>query len=183
MKTTKCTIKDIVSKLINKEIGAIFQGKLELGPRALGNRSIIADPRMEDGKDKVNIVKNREWYRPFACSILEEHAHEWFEMGRLKSSPFMNYAIPVKTDKHKEIPAVIHEDGTCRLQTVNKEQNPFYYDLLEEFYKQTGVPLILNTSFNLAGQPIVFNPAKAIDVFLSSKLNFVYFPEIEKVIV
>jgi len=183
MKTLVCTVNDVVSKLINKEIGAIFQGKLELGPRALGNRSIIADPRMEDGKDKVNIVKNREWYRPFACSILEEHAHEWFEMGRLKSSPFMNYAIPVKTDKHKEIPAVIHEDGTCRLQTVNKEQNPFYYDLLEEFYKQTGVPLILNTSFNLAGQPIVFNPAKAIDVFLSSKLNFVYFPEIEKVVV
>ena len=183
MKTTKCTIKDIVSKLINKEIGAIFQGKLELGPRALGNRSIIADPRMKDGKDRVNVVKNREWYRPFACSILEEHAHEWFEMGRLNSSPWMSYAIPVKEDKWKQIPAVIHEDGTCRLQTVNSTQNPLYYNLISEFYKQTGVPLILNTSFNLAGQPIAFNPAIAIDVFLSSKLNFVYFPEIEEVVV
>ncbi|RZD43458.1 MAG: hypothetical protein CXT73_00375 [Methanobacteriota archaeon] len=183
MKATKCTIKDIVSKLINKEIGAIFQGKLELGPRALGNRSIIADPRMKDGKDRVNVVKNREWYRPFACSILEEHAHEWFEMGRLNSSPWMSYAIPVKEDKWKQIPAVIHEDGTCRLQTVNSTQNPLYYNLISEFYKQTGVPLILNTSFNLAGQPIAFNPAIAIDVFLSSKLNFVYFPEIEEVVV
>ena len=182
MKTLTCTVKDIISKLINKEIGAIFQGKLELGPRALGNRSIIADPRMEDGKDKVNIVKNREWYRPFACSILEEHAHDWFEMGRLKSSPWMSYAIQVKENKWKQIPAVIHEDGTCRLQTVNKEQNPLYYDLISEFYKQTNIPLILNTSFNLAGQPIVFNPAQAVDVFLSSELNFVYFPEIKKVI-
>ena len=183
MKTIKCSIIDIVSKLINKEIGAIFQGKLELGPRALGNRSIIADPRIEDGKDRVNTVKNREWYRPFACSILEEHAHEWFEMGRLKSSPFMSYAIPVKADKQKEIPAVIHVDGTCRLQTVNEKQNSIYYNLIKEFYKQTGVPLILNTSFNLAGQPIVFNPAKAIDVFLDSKLSFVWFPDIEKAVV
>ena len=183
METLRCTIKDIVSKLINKEIGAIFQGKMELGPRALGNRSIIADPRMEDGKDKVNEVKNREWYRPFACSILEERSHDWFEMGRLKSSPFMSYAIPVKEDKWKKIPAVIHVDGTCRLQTVNRDQNPLYYDLINEFYNQTSIPLILNTSFNLAGQPIVFNPAKAIDVFLNSKLDFVWFPEIEKAIV
>jgi len=183
MKTLNCTIKDIVSKLLNKEIGAIFQGKLELGPRALGNRSIIADPRIEDGKERVNEVKNREWYRPFACSILEEYAHDWFKMGRLSSSPWMSYAIPVKEDKRKQIPAVIHVDGTCRLQTVTKEQNPIYYNLIKEFYDQTEIPLILNTSFNLAGQPMVFNPAKAIDVFLSSKLNFVWFPEIEKAVV
>ena len=183
MKTIDCTIGDIASKLIDKEIGAIFQGKLELGPRALGNRSIIADPRMKDGKDRVNVVKNREWYRPFACSILEEHAHEWFEMGRLNSSPWMSYAIPVKEDKWKQIPAVEHEEGTCRLQTVNHKQNPFYYDLISEFYKQTNIPLILNTSFNLAGQPIVFNPARAIDIFLDSQLKFVYFPEIKKVVI
>ena len=95
----------------------------------------------------------------------------------------MSYAIPVKTDKHKEIPAVIHVDGTSRLQTVNEKQNSIYYNLIKEFYKQTGVPLILNTSFNLAGQPIVFNPAKAIDVFLDSKLSFVWFPDIEKGVV
>ena len=183
MKTIDCTIGDIASKLIDKEIGAIFQGKLELGPRALGNRSIIADPRMKDGKDRVNVIKNREWYRPFACSILEEHAHEWFKMGQLRSSPWMSYAIPVKEDKWKQIPAVVHEDGTCRLQTVNRKQNSLYYDLISEFYKQTNIPLILNTSFNLAGLPIVFNPAKAIDVFLDSQLKFVYFPEIKKVIV
>ena len=183
METLRCTIKDIASKLLNNEIGAIFQGKLELGPRALGNRSIIADPRIEDGKERVNEVKNREWYRPFACSILEEYAHDWFKMGRLSSSPWMSYAIPVKEDKWKQIPAVIHVDGTWRLQTVTKEQNPIYYNLIKEFYDQTEIPLILNTSFNLAGQPMVFNPAKAIDVFLSSKLNFVWFPEIEKAVV
>ena len=95
----------------------------------------------------------------------------------------MSYAIPVKEDKWKQIPAVVHEDGTCRLQTVNHKQNPFYYDLISEFYKQTNIPLILNTSFNLAGQPIVFNPARAIDIFLDSQLKFVYFPEIKKVVI
>ena len=157
MHSVNCDNADVVRRLVDKEIGAIFQGKMELGPRALGNRSIIADPRMEDGKDRVNVIKNREWYRPFACSILEEHAHDWFEMGRLKSSPYMSYAIPVKENKWKEIPAVIHVDGTCRLQTVNKEQNPLYYNLIKEFYDRTDVPLILNTSFNLAGEPMVFN--------------------------
>ena len=182
MHSIDCNDADIVRRLVDKEIGAIFQGKMELGPRALGNRSIIADPRMEDGKDRVNVIKNREWYRPFACSILEEHAHDWFEMGRLKSSPYMSYAIPVKENKWKEIPAVIHVDGTCRLQTVNKEQNPLYYNLIKEFYDRTDVPLILNTSFNLAGEPMVFNPGKAISVLQESDLDFLYMPEIKKMV-
>ena len=183
MHSIDCNDADIVRRLVDKEIGAIFQGKMELGPRALGNRSIIADPRMEDGKDRVNVIKNREWYRPFACSILEEHAHDWFEMGRLESSPWMSYAIPVKENKWKEIPAVIHVDGTCRLQTVNKEQNPLYYNLIEEFYKQTNVPLILNTSFNLAGDPMVQSLFMSFTVFNKSDLNFVYYPEISKIII
>ena len=172
----------IVKKLTNKEIGAIFQGQLEMGPRALGNRSIIADPRMEDGKDRVNVIKNREWFRPFACSVLENHAHEWFEMGRLKTSPYMSYAIPVKENKRKEIPAVIHVDGTCRLQTVNKQQNPFYYNLIKEFYNKTDVPLILNTSFNLAGYPMVHHLFHAVKILSTSQLDFLYLPEIKKVI-
>ena len=183
MEIVSCSNVTVVTRLIKKQIGAIFQGKLEMGPRALGNRSIIADPRMKDGKDRVNIVKNREWYRPFACSILEEHAREWFEMGRLDSSPWMSYAIPVKKNKWEKIPAVVHVDGTCRLQTVNREQNPFYYDLIQQFYKQTNIPLILNTSFNLAGEPIVFNPGRALDVFTNSDLDFVYFPEVEKILI
>ena len=183
MEIVSCSNVTVVTRLIKKQIGAIFQGKLEMGPRALGNRSIIADPRMKDGKDRVNIVKNREWYRPFACSILEEHAREWFEMGRLDSSPWMSYAIPVKKNKWEKIPAVVHVDGTCRLQTVNREQNPFYYDLIQQFYKQTNIPLILNTSFNLAGEPIVFNPGRALDVFTDSDLDFVYFPEVEKILI
>jgi len=183
MEIISCSNINVVTRLIRKQIGAIFQGKLEIGPRALGNRSIIADPRMDDGKDRVNVVKNREWYRPFACSVLEEHVSDWFKMGRLTSSPWMSYAIPVKEDKWKEIPAVVHVDGTCRLQTVNREQNPFYYDLINQFYKQTNVPLILNTSFNLAGEPIVFNPGRALDVFENSDLDFVYFPEVEKILI
>ena len=182
MKEKSCKSADVVNLLIDKKIGAIFQGQLEMGPRALGNRSIIADPRMEDGKDRVNVIKNREWYRPFACSILEEHAHDWFEMGRLESSPWMSYAIPVKENKWKEIPAVIHIDGTCRLQTVNKEQNPLYYNLIEEFYKQTNVPLILNTSFNLAGDPMVHHLFHAVKILSTSQLDFLYLPEIRKVI-
>ena len=183
MHSIDCNDADIVRRLVDKEIGAIFQGKMELGPRALGNRSIIADPRMEDGKDRVNVIKNREWYRPFACSILEEHAHDWFEMGRLKSSPYMSYAIPVKENKWKEIPAVIHVDGTCRLQTVNKEQNPLYYNLIKEFYNKTDVPLILNTSFNLAGMPMVSNLNSAFFTLNNSKLNFLCLPEINTLII
>ena len=182
MKRLTATDEDVISKLIDKKLGAVFQGKMEIGPRALGNRSIIADPRMEDGKDRVNVVKNREWYRPFACSILEEHAHDWFEMGRLKSSPWMSYAIPVKENKRKEIPAVIHVDGTCRLQTVNKEQNPFYYNLIKEFYDRTDVPLILNTSFNLAGDPLVSTLEASVAVFEKSNLDFLYYPEINQIL-
>ena len=182
MKEKSCESADVVNLLINKKIGAIYQGQLEMGPRALGNRSIIADPRMEDGKDRVNVIKNREWYRPFACSILEEHAHDWFEMGRLESSPWMSYAIPVKENKWKEIPAVIHVDGTCRLQTVNKEQNPLYYNLIKEFYNKTDVPLILNTSFNLAGDPMVHHLFHAVKILSTSQLDFLYLPEIKKVI-
>ena len=183
MTPVECSLIDIVNKLTNQEIGAIFQGKMELGPRALGNRSIIADPRMKDGKDKVNEIKNREWYRPFACSILEEHVEDWFEMGRLKTSPWMSYAIPVKKDKKEKIPCVIHVDGTSRLQTVNEKQNPFYYKLIKEFYNQTDVPLILNTSFNLAGQPIVPDIGNALYTLKVSKLKFVYFPEVNKVVI
>ena len=145
-----------VAKLISEgNIVAIAQGRGEVGPRALGNRSILFDPRVKDGKDIVNGVKNREWFRPFAGTVLKEYARDWFDMDRLDESPFMMYAVDVLSEKKDQIPSIIHIDGTCRIQTVTSEQNKNYYDLISEFYKLTGVPILFNTSFNIAGDTMV----------------------------
>lgn len=178
----KTVLEDVVSRLLDQQIGAIFQGKAEMGARALGNRSIVFDPRVKDGKDIVNRVKKREWYRPFAASILEEHAHEWFEMGRIKSSPWMLYALPVIPQQAEKIPAVVHVDNTCRAQTVSASQNRHWYDLIKAFGEKTGVPLVLNTSFNLAGEPLVHTREDALDTLRRSELDFVYFPESMEVV-
>jgi carbamoyltransferase len=167
-----------VAKLLSEEkIVAIYQGSSEAGPRALGNRSILFDPRVIDGKDKVNVVKNREWFRPFAGSVLVEKAKEWFDMRGLEESPFMMYAVNVLEDKKLFIPAITHVDGTCRVQTVSKEQNKNFYKLIEEFYKITNVPIIFNTSFNLAGDCIVETIEDAISTLNSSKIDYLYLPE------
>jgi carbamoyltransferase len=167
-----------VAKLLSEEkIIAIYQGSSEAGPRALGNRSILFDPRVIDGKDKVNVVKNREWFRPFAGSVLVEKAKEWFDMRGLEESPFMMYAVNVLEDKKLFIPAITHVDGTCRVQTVSKEQNKNFYKLIEEFYKITNVPIIFNTSFNLAGDCIVETIEDAISTLNSSKIDYLYLPE------
>lgn len=167
-----------VAKLISeKNIVAIYQGGSESGPRALGNRSIIYDPRDPNGKDKVNVVKNREWFRPFAGSILEEEVHNWFDIDCLNDSPFMMYAVNVLESKKSIIPSIVHVDGTCRIQTVNKDQNELYYSLIEEFYKITGVPILFNTSFNLAGDCMVESIDDAIHTFEKSKIDFLYFPK------
>ncbi len=167
-----------VAKLLSEEkIVAIYQGSSEAGPRALGNRSILFDPRVIDGKDKVNVVKNREWFRPFAGSVLVEKAKEWFDMRGLEESPFMMYAVNVLEDKKLFIPAITHVDGTCRVQTVSKEQNKNFYKLIQEFYKITNVPIIFNTSFNLAGDCIVETIEDAISTLNSSKIDYLYLPE------
>ena len=167
-----------VAKLISeKNIVAIYQGGSESGPRALGNRSIIYDPRDPNGKDKVNVVKNREWFRPFAGSILEEEVHNWFDIDCLNDSPFMMYAVNVLESKKSIIPSIVHVDGTCRIQTVNKDQNELYYSLIEEFYKITGVTILFNTSFNLAGDCMVESIDDAIHTFEKSKIDFLYFPK------
>ena len=173
---------DVVARLLNRQVGAIFQGKAEMGARALGNRSIIFDPRVPDGKDIVNRIKKREWYRPFAASVLEEHAADWFVMGRLTSSPWMLYALPTKPERMAQIPAVVHVDGTCRAQTVTRAQNAKWYDLIEAFFTQTGVPLLLNTSFNLAGEPLVHTRCDALDTLQRSALDFVYFAADEEIV-
>jgi len=172
-----------VAQLIDDgNIVALFQGPAEGGPRALGNRSILFDPRRQDGKDFVNQVKRREWFRPFAGSCLEEHANEWFDMAGMDSSPFMMYAVDVREDKVSQIPAVTHVDNTCRVQTVNREQNVHYYNLINAFYSKTGVPLLFNTSFNLAGQPLVESVFDAIVTLFNSEIEYLYLPDIGKLV-
>ena len=144
---------------------------MEFGPRALGCRSIIADPRDPSMKDTLNNkVKFREGFRPFAPSVLEEHCGDYFDPGR--PSPFMLLVSDVRPDKRSVIPAVTHVDGTARVHTVDRETNKPYRRLIEEFYTITGVPLILNTSFNVKGEPIICTPGEAVRCFLNTGLDY-----------
>lgn len=146
-----------------------FQGRSEWGPRALGNRSILADPRRAEMKDVLNSrIKRREPFRPFAPSILEERVSDYFEESY--PDPFMIKVYPIRASKRPEIPAVTHADGTGRLQTVSKAQNPRYWGLIRAFEKQTGVPVVLNTSFN-ENEPIVNTPKEALDCFLRTRMD------------
>jgi carbamoyltransferase len=146
-----------------------YQGRLEFGPRALGNRSIVVDPRRAEMKDILNSrIKHREPFRPFAPSILEERTGDYFEHSH--PSPFMLMTYHVKPEKRSEIPAPTHVDGTGRLQTVNRDQNPHYWQLIKEFEKLTGVPVLLNTSFN-DNEPVVCRPEEAIECFLRTKMD------------
>lgn len=148
-----------------------FQGRSEFGPRALGNRSILADPRTAEMKDILNRrVKHRQAFRPFAPIVLEERAHEIFEGDQ--DSPFMLLAKHVRPPWRDRIPAVVHVDGTARVQTVNAEQNAMLYRLLKEFDALTGVPVLLNTSFNIKGEPIVETPIDAVECFLSTGIDY-----------
>ena len=149
-----------------------FQGRMEFGPRALGNRSIVVDPRRADMKDILNErIKKREPFRPFAPSILSEHVADYFEQTH--PAPTMLMVYQIKLERRAEIPAVTHVDGSGRLQTVTREMNPRYYQLIEGFYKLSGVPLVLNTSFN-ENEPIVCTPHDAIDCFLKTKMDVLY---------
>ena len=152
----------------NKIIGW-YQGRMEFGPRALGSRSILASPISEDMQARLNDIKDREDFRPVAPVILEEDAGEWFEGASY--SPFMLFVYNVKEDKADKIPAVRHVDGTSRIQTINKSQHPRYYELLTEFKKLTGVPVLVNTSFNTRGEPIVCTPRDAIECFWTSPFD------------
>jgi len=160
-----------------KQIVAIFQGKGEWGPRALGNRSILFDPTNLRAKQIVNTIKKREEYRPFAGSVMLEHAHEYFEMLQLKESPWMSFAIQGKPLAYEKIPSIVHADGTCRIQTVTEEQNKNYYNLIKKMYETNGVPVIFNTSFNLGGEALVETIYDAIDTCNRSDINFLYVPE------
>ena len=178
-KQYKVNYFDIAKLISERNIVTIFQGRSEAGPRALGNRSILYDPTDPNGKDFVNKVKNREWFRPFAGTVLLEKAHEYFDMAGLEESPFMMYAMDVWPNKQEQIQAITHVDGTCRIQTVTEKQNPHYYKLIQEFEKITGVPILFNTSFNLAGDPLVETIEDALETLLKSELKYLYLPELE----
>ena len=176
------TLEEVAQLIANKNIVTLYQGRSEAGPRALGNRSILYDPRDPNGKDNVNKVKGREWFRPFAGSMMAEFANDWFDMAGMEESPYMMYAVDVKESKINEIPAITHVDNTCRIQTVTKKQNENYYKLIEAFYYITGVPIVFNTSFNLAGEPLVETIEDAIHTLRNSALEYMYLPEINKLI-
>ena len=144
-------VDKILAGLKKDKIVAVATGKAEYGPRALGNRSILADPRDPDIKNKVNLIKQRELFRPFAPVVMVEHANQWFDMNF--ESPYMQYTV--KCIQPEKIPSVVHEDGTSRVQTVTKEQHPGLWMVLNKFYLETGVPLLLNTSLNIKGQPLL----------------------------
>lgn len=161
-----------IEALLAQQIVGWFQGPMEFGERALGCRSILADPRDGAMKDRINsAVKYREAYRPFAPSVLEHRAHDWFEIPPQVRVPYMEQVFPFKADARASVPAVVHADGTGRLQTVSREDNPLYFKLIEAFEAATGVPILLNTSFNVKGEPIVCSPADALRTFFTSGLD------------
>lgn len=176
------TLDEIVDLMISKNIVACFQGRSENGPRALGNRSLMFDPRFEDGKDYVNGVKHREYFRPFAGSILAEDVHEWFDLRGMQDSPHMMYAVNCLPGVEEKIPSIIHVDATCRIQTVAEEENPMYYKIIKKFKEKTGVPIIFNTSFNLGGEPLVETLADALWTLQQSKIEYLYLPEYDKLL-
>ncbi|MAE67432.1 MAG: carbamoyl transferase [Phycisphaeraceae bacterium] len=159
--------------LVDGKILGWFQGRMEMGPRALGNRSILTDPRSNEMKDLLNArVKFREGFRPFAPSVLEEKTGEWFSSGY--PSPYMILVYDVLEHQREKVPAITHVDGTGRVQSINKEHNPRYHRLVEHFEALTGVPMILNTSFNIRGEPIVHTPDQAIECFLKTGMDALF---------
>ena len=168
---TREQLLQTTAKLISEQnVVGWYQGKIEWGPRALGNRSILADPRDSKMKDVLNEkIKHRELFRPFAPSILEEYVSEYFDLNI--PSPYMLFVAKVK--KPDKIPAVTHVDGTGRLQTVSREANPLYYDLINDFYKITGVPVVVNTSMNVRGEPIVNTPEQAYAMIIKTEMDYI----------
>lgn len=161
--------EEVADLLVQGKVIGWFQGRMEFGPRALGARSILASPIDESMQAKLNQIKDREDFRPVAPVVLEEEAANWFVNGA--KSPFMLFVYDVLPERAERIPAVRHIDGTARIQTINREQHPLYYDLVKAFQQRTGVPVLVNTSFNTRGEPIVCTPRDAIESFWSSPLD------------
>ena len=165
-------LQRVTAHLMNKKIVGWFQGRMESGPRALGNRSILASPLFEDMKDIINAkVKYREPFRPFAGVVVESEAGNYFELGKKDASPFMTFVFDVKPEHRAKVLSALHVDDTSRLQTVNEQQNPKLYRLLKVYGAVSGAPCLINTSFNVAGEPIVCSPTDAIRTFLNSGID------------
>lgn len=164
------TISDVIDLLESQKIIAIFEGNPEAGPRSLGHRSLLFDPRNPNGKEIVNTLKKREWYRPFAGVILQDSFDTYFETLNIEKSEYMTINFEVKPGVKEYVPSIVHVDNTCRIQTISNTKE-FLFKLLKEFYNRTGCPMLLNTSFNLAGKPLVHTKKDAIEFFESSKNN------------
>lgn len=180
-KGTKTSIEEIAKLLYQNKSIAIYTGLAESGQRALGNRSIFFNALNLNAKDIVNKIKKREWYRPFAAIVLEEDANIYFDMGKIKSSPFMTICFPIKKKYTNTISGVAHVDNTCRIQTISKSDT-YLYKILLEFKKLSGHGILLNTSFNLAGKPLVETPEDAIKTLNSSCLDYLWFEETQQLI-
>ena len=164
-------VEKVAELLEEGKVVSLFQGRLEWGPRALGNRSILADPRDSSMVGRVNKkVKFREEFRPFAPTVLEDRAEEVFDMEG--ESPYMLFVFDVKDGWKEKIPAVTHVNGTSRIQTIREEVNRDYYRIIEKFGERTGVPVVLNTSFNVKGEPIVNTPENAVECFRNSGMDY-----------
>jgi carbamoyltransferase len=160
---------DVAEILVRDKVIGWMQGRMEFGPRALGARSILASPRSPEMQQRLNEIKDREDFRPVAPVVLEEHADEWF-VNR-GPSPFMLFVSDVLTERRHLVPAICHADATARIQTIRREHNPLYYDTIKAFGRRTGVPILVNTSFNSRGEPIVCTPQDAVECFWSSPLD------------
>jgi carbamoyltransferase len=184
-KTYHTTPAEVAKLISEQQIIGIYQGRNEMGKRALGNRSFLFDPRHHGMKDKINLLKGREWFRPTAGTVLQEHAYKYFDMKSKTETPFMSYVFKVKRNT---IPAITHVDNTCRIQTLTKQENLHYYNLIEAFYERTGIPILGNTSLNLSGNPLVNESEDMTYIFekdYCASLNFrcVYLPELSKLLV
>lgn len=167
----KTLIERVAEVMEGENVLGWFQGRMEYGPRSLGNRSILADARNKENWKKVNLkIKFREDFRPFAPTVLEERVNDYFELNQ--ESPYMLLVANTRAEKREEIPAVTHVDGSARIQTINRNQNQKYYDLLKEFERRTGCGVVINTSFNVRGEPIVESPKDALNCFLHTHMDY-----------
>ena len=182
-KVTTTTPSKIALLLKNNNSIALFQGRAEATKQALGNRSILHNPNDLKGKNKINKIKQKkEWFMPYPATILEEESSNWFDMMGLKSSPFMMFVMDVLPKKLKSLKSVVNVDNTCRVQTINEEQNPHYYKLIQEFKKLTNIPLLLNTSLNISGKPIIEDIIDVFEMMDENNLKYLYLPELGKLI-
>ena len=171
-----------VAKILLNDVVAIFQSRSEQGQRGLGNRSLLISPVNPEANSKLNEIKKREWYRPFACSILYEKTKEWFNLLQLDESPYMMFVFKLLKNKQNILKSGIAINNTSRIQTVKKKQNIYFYNLIKEFEKITNIPILINTSLNLPGEVLVETLHDLREMFVNSKLKYIYLPEINKMI-